>query len=349
MKEFGSLPDGRKAYLYTLVNRKTGMEATVTDFGAVLVALNVKDKNGSPTDVVLGYDTIEEYIKNPPYLGVTVGRYANRIVRGKFTLEGREYSLDCNDGVNHLHGGIKGFDKKLWKAVQIDENSVRLSLFSADMDQGYPGNIIVSVQYTLTDDGALCLDYCGLSDQATLLNLTNHSYFNLAGQQADTMLEQYLRIDADAIAVVDEKGSVTGEMLDVRGTPFDFRQGKKIGADIGNDHAQLRYVGGYDHNYFINKGDGAAAEAYCEQTGIHMEMYTDMPSVQLYSGNFLDGVLGIKGGNKATHRRAFCLETQHAPDAMNKPEYGDDPVLPGGVCVQYQTSYVFSLNRPSFV
>lgn len=349
MKEFGSLSDGRKAYLYTLVNRKTGMEAIVTDFGAALVALFVKDQNGSPTDVVLGYDTIEGYEKNPPYLGVTVGRYANRIVRGRFTLEGKEYSLECNDGANHLHGGVQGFDKRLWNAVQTAENSVRLSLFSADMDQGYPGNIVVSVKYTLTDDGALCLDYCGMSDKATLLNLTNHSYFNLAGQDTDTILDQYLRIDADSIAAVDEKGSVTGEMMDVGSTPFDFRKGKKIGADIGSGHAQLDYVGGYDHNYFLRQSGGTTAEAWCEQTGICMAMFTDSPSVQLYTGNYLGGDLQIKGGRKATHRRAFCLETQHAPDAMNKPEYGDDPVLPGGECVQYQTRYVFSVNRPSFL
>lgn len=349
MKVFGTCRDGRTAHIYTITNGK-GMTATVSDFGAALCALCVPDRDGRPVDVVLGYDTLAEYEANPPYLGATIGRYANRIVRGRFRLEGRTYRLFCNDGgVNHLHGGAEGFDKRLWNAAQLSDSSLRLSLFSADMDQGYPGNVIVSVTYTLTGDGALRLDYQGMSDKPTLLNLTNHSYFNLAGQDCASVLGHFLRIDADKIAAVDEAGSVTGEMLEVKGTPFDFRGGKTIGAGIGGDHAQLRYVRGFDHHYFLRGGGGAAAEVYCEETGVNMMVYTDMPGVQFYTANYLREGLPVKGGRKAFWRQALCLETQHAPDAMNKPGYGDDPVLPAGECARYQTRYVFSARRPSWV
>ena len=348
MREFGVSSSGRSAYLYTIENAR-GMRALITDFGAALVCLFVPDQNGHEVDVVLGFDTLAEYEENPPYLGVTVGRFANRIVRGQFSLEGREYRLDCNDGVNHLHGGLVGFDKRLWNASQTSSNAVTFALFSPDMDQGYPGNIIVSVRYEITDENALQISYSGLSDKATLLSLTNHSYFNLAGQGAHSIYDQHLRIDADQIAPIDANGSVTGEMMDVSGTPFDFRSGKKIGADIGADHPQIQYASGFDHHFFLNHSGSAAAEAYCEKTGISMALITDRPGVQLYTGNFLTEGMPLKGGHKATKNRAFCLETQLAPDAVNKPQFGDNAVLPAGACAHYQTSYVFSTKRPSWV
>lgn len=347
MKEFGTCSNGQTAYLYTITNN-SGMEAVITDFGASLVSLKVPDRHGSQTDVVLGFDILSEYEDNPAYIGVTVGRYANRIVHGTFRLDGREYRLDCNDGINHLHGGLIGFSKRLWNAIKTSENSITLALFSQDMDQGYPGNVIVSVTYTLDKD-ALRISYCGMCDKTTILNLTNHSYFNLEGQDSTSMLDQYLMINADAIAPVDKFGSVTGEMMDVAGTPFDFRDGKQIGRDINENNEQLKFTGGYDHHYFLNKTDGAAAQAYCEKTGICMSVYTDRPGVQLYSGNYLNDKLDLKGGRKSSHRRAFCLETQHAPDSINKPQFSDNAVLPTGGCVKYETSYAFCTVRPKWV
>ncbi|MFA5676209.1 MAG: aldose epimerase family protein [Christensenellales bacterium] len=346
MKEFGVCAGGKTAYLYTIKN-DSGVKAVITDFGAALVSLIVPDKNGRPTDIVLGFDTLPEYEKNPSYIGVTVGRYANRIVRGIFELEGREYRLDCNDGINHLHGGLSGFDKRLWSAVKTSENSVRLALFSPDMDQGYPGNVIVSVEYTLDKD-ALRINYCGMCDKTTVLNLTNHSYFNLGGRDGGLILDHYLIINAGAIAPVDKFGSVSGDIMDVSGTPFDFRDGKRIGADIDAKHEQLLYTGGYDHHYFLN-GAKVAAQAYCEKTGICMSVYTDRPGIQFYSGNYLNDKLVLKGGRKSARRLAFCLETQYAPDSVNKPQFGDNAVLETGGCARHQTSYAFSCSKPEWV
>ncbi len=346
MKIFGTCKDGLTAHLYTIENTR-GMAALVSDFGAALVSLFVQTKVGSLSDVVLGFDTLEEYEENPPHLGTTIGRYANRIVRGRFTLEGRQYSLELNNGVNHLHGGFHGFDKRLWTACQTAKNSIRFALFSPDMDQGYPGNLVVSVTYTLTEDNALCLSYSGMSDKTTLLNLTNHTYFNLAGQESDSALGHYLRINADRIAAVDANSSVTGEMMDVSNTPFDFRAGKQIGAEIGSPHMQLEWTHGYDHHYFLCSS--CAAEAYCEESGICMTVYTDSPGVQFYTANHLDDSLILKSGSRAKKHRAFCLETQHAPDAMNQPAFGDDPVLPAGICKSHETRYVFSAHRPSWI
>lgn len=341
---FGVCKDGRTANLYTLTN-KNGLSATISDFGGVIVSLFVPDRNGKMTDVVLGFDTLAEYEATGPYLGAAIGRCGNRIVGGTFALDGVRYQLDCNNGVNHLHGGIVGFDKKLWQAVQTSENSLTLTLFSPDGDQGYPGNLIACVTYTLTDDNALRIQYRGMSDKKTLFNMTNHSYFNLAGQDSDSILDHELAINADRIATIDENVSATGEMIDVTGTPFDFRKPKKIGKDIGADHDQMKYVGGFDHHFDLNKTDSPAAQAYCAETGIAMTMTTTCPGVQLYSGNFLEEGLPLKGGRKALKRRAFCLETQFAPDAVNRPQF-DSPVIEAGQVSQYETSYVFSVGEP---
>jgi aldose 1-epimerase len=341
---FGVCKDGRTASLYTIAN-KNGMTARISDFGGVIVSLLVPDKDGVMTDLVLGFDTLAEYEVNPPYLGAAIGRCGNRIVHGTFTLDDVTYQLECNAGANHLHGGPEGFDKKLWNAVQTAGNSLTLTLLSPDGDQGYPGNLVACVTYTITDDNALVMRYRGMSDKKTIFNMTNHSYFNLAGQESDSILDQELMINAEKMATVDENVSATGDMIDVNGTPFDFRKPKKIGADIRADHTQIKYVGGFDHHFDLNKNDAPAAQSYCTQTGIGMTMYTDCPGVQLYTGNYLDDGMSLKGGKKANKHCAFCLETQFAPDAVNRPQF-DSPVIEAGECSEYETRYVFSVGAP---
>jgi aldose 1-epimerase len=345
-KVFGKLNDGRTVYLYTLRNGN-GMEAQVIDFGGIITKLLVPDKDGRPVDIVLGFDTLAEYETNPPYFGAIIGRCGNRIGGGRFTLDGKAYQLDCNEGgTNHLHGGYVGFDKKLWKAEQPSENSLMLMLLSPDGDQGYPGNLVVSVIYTLTEDNALSIRYRGMSDQRTLLNLTNHTYFNLAGQAADTIYDHWLRIESDEITEITDNLALTGRLLDVTGTPLDFRKPKQIGTDIGSDHGQMTLAGGYDHNYVLKPG--ATAAAYSEETGISMTVSTDRPGVQLYTGNFLPDDLTLKGGRKSNKRRGFCLETQFYPDAINHPEF-ISPILEPGVPGETETRFEFSVGKPSWM
>jgi len=342
-EKFGICKKGRMAYLYTIRN-KMGLSAKISDFGGVMVNLFVKDKKGKLRDIVMGYDTLAEYEVNPTYFGATIGRCANRIKGGTFTMDGIEHKLECNNGVNHLHGGFEGFDKKLWNAEQIAENILKLTLFSPDGDQKYPGNLLVCVIYTITNDNALEITYRGFCDKTTLFNMTNHAYFNLAGQDTDTILDHELRIDANVITAVDENMSITGELMPVEGTPLDFRKTKKIGRNINADHPQIRYVNGFDHNYEINETDGlAAAEAYCEESGICMSMYTDQPGVQLYTGNYLDSSLMIKGNKNATQYRAFCLETQFFPDAINHPNF-IRPTIEAGEYIEYSTRYMFCVK-----
>ncbi len=341
---FGVCKDGRTASLYTITGR-TGMTAKVTDFGAAIVSLFVPDKNGVMTDVVLGYDTLAEYEANPPYIGAAIGRCGNRIAGGTFMLDGVLYKLDLNDGRNHLHGGYQGFDKRLWNAVQTSPDSLTLTLFSEDGDQGYPGNLVACVTYAVTDDNALAIRYRGMSDKKTIFNMTNHSYFNLAGQNSDSILDHELYINADRMATVDEYVSATGEMIDVTGTPFDFRKPKKIGADIGADNDQIRYVGGFDHHYDLKDNGAVAAMAYCAESGIGMAVTTDCDGVQFYSGNFLPDGLPIKGGRKVKKRMAFCLETQFAPDAVHWPQF-KSPVIEAGECAESETRYTFTVGEP---
>ena len=345
-KEFGKLKDGRAAYLYTLRNGN-GLEAQITDFGGIVTKLIVPDKNGQPVDIVLGFDTLAEYEVNPPYFGAIIGRCANRIGSGRFTLDGKTYQLDCNEGgSNHLHGGIEGFNKKLWKAEQPSEDSLLLMLYSPDGDQGYPGNLVVSVVYTLTADNALRIRYRGMSDQRTLLNLTNHTYFNLGGQAADTVFNHWLRIEADKTTEITDNLALTGKLFDVTKTPLDFRKPKQIGTDIGAAHEQMALAGGFDHNYVLKPG--ATASAWCEDTGISLTVLTDRPGVQLYSGNFLDDSLKLKGGRKSQKHRGFCLETQMFPDAINHPEFLS-PVLEPGIPDETETKFVFGIGRPEWM
>lgn len=336
-EKFGVCKDGNGAYLYTISGHS--LTAKLTDFGAALVSLFVKDKNGSALDVVMGYDTLAQYEADTAYLGVTAGRCANRIAKGVFKLGGKEYRLDCNDGPNHLHGGFCGFGKKLWKAEQTDESSVKFTLLSPDGDQGYPGNLIACVVYAIKGD-SLEISYRGMADGKTVFNLTNHSYFNLAGQGGGDILGHELAINADSVTAIDETLCPTGELMPVAGTPFDFRKAKKIGKDIGSDHIQMKYGKGYDHNFALNHTGGADAEVFCEESGIIMRVYTDSPGMQFYSGNFLNGGITLKGGRKASYRGGLCLETQFFPDAVNHPSF-KSPVIEAGECYGYFTRFEF--------
>lgn len=342
-EKFGVCSDGKNAYIYT-INNSVGMIVKVSNFGGAIISLYVKDKNGELRDVVLGFDTLAEYEANPPYFGTLIGRCANRIKDGKFCLNEKEYQLDVNNEANHLHGGFSGFHKRLWNAEQTSESSIKLTLFSANGDQKYPGNLIVSVLYTVTEDNALEIKYQGFSDRDTLFNMTYHAYFNLAGQDAGDILDHELTVDANTYIPIDDSICPTGEIRSVEGTPFDFRAPKRIGQDIDSEHGQIMLAGGYDHNYVLNpSSDTAAATAFCEESGIRMVVYTDMPGAQLYTGNSLDESIIMKGGRKAQKHKAFCLETQYFPDAINHSHF-DSPVIKAGDLKEYVTRYKFSVK-----
>lgn len=337
---FGVCADGREASLYTIGN-SAGMTARISDFGGVVVNLFVKGKDGSMRDVVLGYDNLADYEKNPCYFGALIGRCGNRIGGARFSIDGVEYVLENNERANQLHGGFQGFDKRLWHAEQT-ENSLKLTLLSPDGDQKYPGNLVVCVVYTVTEDNALHIAYHGMSDRKTIFNMTNHAYFNLGGQDEPNILDHVLRIDSDAITAVDEGLIPTGELMPVDGTPFDFRSPKKIGQDIGAEHTQLKIAGGYDHNYAL-RGSGEVAEAFCEASGIVLKVVTDLPGMQLYTGNFLDENVVMKDNRRANKNRAFCLETQYFPDAINQSNF-ESPVIEAGQCKEYYTRFEFSVR-----
>ena len=320
------LESGTEAVLYTLENEH-GMKAEITSFGATLVGLHVPDRNGEMADVVLGFDDLAKYeAGNDPYMGCTVGRFANRIADGKFSLDGKDYTLAVNNGPNALHGGIKGFDKVLWNAEYRENNTtadLELTYFSKDGEEGYPGNLEVTVVYTLTNENELKISYYATTDADTLINLTNHSYFNLGGEGSGDVYDHELEIYADEITPVNEDLIPTGEFLDVTGTPFDFRFAEMIGARIDAESDQLTIGKGYDHNFVINDSDGTlvlAARAVEPVSGRVMEVSTTEPGVQLYTGNYLGGLAG-KGGNVYEDRHGFALETQHYPDSPNQPDF----------------------------
>jgi len=342
--------DGKPAALYILKN-KNNAEAAITNYGARVVSLLVPDKKGVLTDVVVGYDSIGKYVHQPEsFFGAIVGRYGNRIAKGKFKLEGKEYTLATNDGPNHLHGGKKGFGAKVWDAKKLNDSTVELSYLSKDMEEGYPGNLQVKVTYTLTGDSSneLKIDYEATSDKATILNITNHSYFNLNGQGSGTINNHLLQLNADTYTPVDSTLIPTGKLEPVAGTPFDFRQPTAIGSRIGDDNIQLKYGKGYDHNFVLNpnKGSGlnVAATVLGDQSGIFMEAYTMEPAVQFYGGNFMKGSNPIKGGKKDDYRTAFCLETQHYPDSPNEPSFPSTELKPGKT-YKTTTVYKFSVKK----
>ena len=335
-ERWGVLKDGADIWLYTLVN-DSGMRAQISTYGGTIVSLWVPDRYGEPGDVVLGFDTLAEYVDHSPYFGCVVGRYANRIARGRFTLDGVTYQLACNDGPNHLHGGEVGFDKCVWSSSVRESDQgepvLDLSLTSPDGDQGYPGTLRVRVSYTLTDANALRIDYEATTDAPTILNLTNHSYFNLSAGQQATVLDYELRLDADRYTPVDDTLIPTGELAPVAGTPLDFRSPRLIGARIEADHPQMRIAGGYDHNFVINGAAGTlrlAARVVDPTSGRVMTVRTTEPGVQLYSANFLP-LEGLPGKRGLTYgpRAALCLETQHFPDSPNKPHFPSVILRPG--------------------
>ena len=339
--DFGALSDGTSVELYTLTNSH-GLTARIATYGATLTSLNVPDKKGNMGDVVLGFDTLDGYVAGTAYFGATIGRVANRVAKGKFTLDGKEYALAVNNGPNSLHGGLKGFDKVVWKAEpQAGKASVRFTYRSADGEEGYPGNLDVAVVYTLTDDNAVQIDYTATTDKDTPVNLTNHSYFNLAG--GGEVLDTKIMLNAGKYTPTDDTLIPTGELKNVKGTPLDFTKARTIGSHITELPGTPQ---GYDHNFVLNKSRNAktptlAARAYEPTTGRVLEAYTTEPGIQFYTGNFLDGTLKGKGGTMYAIHTAFCLEAQHYPDSINHPQF-PSVVLKPGQTYRQTTIYKFS-------
>ncbi len=339
--DFGTAPSGEKVFAYQLDNGN-GLSAEIITYGGILKRLYVTDKNGVKTDVVLGRDTLEAYLHNDGYLGALIGRHANRIAKGEFTLNGKEYKVGVNEGKNSLHGGNIGFDKRVWSAHENDgaEPSLTLTLVSEDGEEGFPGKLDVTVTYTLTKENALKISYNAVSDKDTVVNLTNHAYFNLAGHASGTIDNQLLQINSSFYTPNDSECMPTGEVLSVKGTPFDFTTLKPIGQDIKSDFEQTKMFGGYDHNFAAEgRGYRKIATAKCEENGITMEVYTDKPAVQLYTSNGLpEGI--YKDGAKYGVHQAFCLETQYFPNAMAHSHY-PSPILRKGEEYNFTTEYRF--------
>lgn len=334
--------------VYELSNA-AGTEVHISNYGATVTAIKTGDRNGQMADIALGYDSVEGYINavDRPYFGSVVGRYANRIAKGQFTLDGVNYSLAKNNGENHLHGGNMGFDKVVWSGAPIRGdgfNGVILSYLAKDMEEGYPANLHVTVTYKLTDKNELVIEYAATTDKATPVNLTNHTYFNLAGEGNGTILNHQLMINADYYTPVDEGLIPTGQIKSVKGTPFDFTTPKTIGHDISRDNQQLAYGGGYDHNFVLNRkspGMMLAATVYEPASGRVLEVLTEEPGIQFYSGNFLDGRLVGKSGRPYVYRGGFCLETQHYPDSPNQADFPSTILRPGDV---YQTTTIYRFS-----
>ena len=328
-KLFGTAPDGAPVWLYTLKN-KNGATAHIMTYGGIIQSLEMPDKNGKLGDVVLGYNYLDGYVTNSPYFGALIGRYGNRIAKGHFTLDGVTYTIATNNYPNTLHGGVKGFDKVIWHVDASSPNSLALSYASHDGEEGYPGNLDVKAVYTLTDDNAIKLEYTATSDKDTVVNLTQHSYFNLAGQ--GDILSHVVYLNADKFTPVDSTLITTGELKPVDGTPFDFRTPTAIGARIGQDDEQLKFGKGYDHNWVINHpmGElGLDARVTEPTTGRILEVWSTEPGLQFYSGNFLDGTIKGKGGWVYQFRNAFAMEPQHYPDSPNHDNFPSVVLHPG--------------------
>ncbi len=345
-ESFGDTLDGKSVDIYTLTNSH-GVEAKIINYGGIVTSLKVPDRNGKLDDVVLGFDKLDDYLKGRTYLGAIIGRYGNRIAKGRFRLHGVEYKLAVNNGENHLHGGIKGFDKVVWTARELkvlNGAALELTYLSKDGEEGYPGNLSVKVIYTLTNANELKVDYSATTDKDTVVNLTQHSYFNLAGQGNGDILNHRLFINAARFTPTDAGSIPTGELRSVRGTQFDFTRPTAIGARINQDYDQLKLGKGYDHNFVLNGSMGTlrvAARVYEPTTGRVMEVWTTEPGIQLYTGNFLDGTLTGKGGKVYQQRFGFCLETQHYPDSPNKPSFPTAVVRKGA---RYHTTTIFKFS-----
>jgi aldose 1-epimerase len=338
---FGKTPDGSAVDLYTLKN--SSIEAQIMTYGAAIVSLRVPDRTGKVADVVLGFDSLDGYLGKNPFFGAIVGRYANRIAHGRFTLAGKEYNLPKNDGENSLHGGTKGFDKAVWKAREIPDG-VEFTHVSPDGDQGYPGTLTAKVRYTLAAKG-LRIEYEATTDKPTVVNLSNHAYFNLAGEGNGDILPDEMQINASRYTPVDATLIPTGELAPVEGTPFDFRKPTAVGARINADNEQLHRAGGYDHNWVLDASKpghlSEAAVVYEPKSGRVLRVMTDQPGIQFYSGNFLDGTITGKSGHVYGKRSALCLETQHIPDSPNHPKFPSTELKPGG---RYHTVTVFEFS-----
>jgi len=340
---FGRMADGSEVEVFTLTNAR-GIEVRAITYGAIIVSLRTPDRAGRMDDIVLGHDSLGGYLRHSPYFGAIVGRYGNRIAQGRFTLDGTTYHLATNDGPNHLHGGVRGFDKVVWGAEPFRSDSgvgVTFTYTSPDGDEGYPGTLVARVTYRLTDHDELIVDYHATTDKPTPVNLTQHTYFNLAGDGRRDILDHELWINADSMTPVDSTLIPTGVIAPVEGTPFDFRTPTAIGARIGADHRQLRFGGGYDHNFVLRQEDAAierAARVVEPSTGRALDIYTTEPGLQFYSGNFLDGSVTGKGGRVYQRRFGFCLETQHYPDSPNQPRFPSTILRPGQ---EYRSRTVF--------
>lgn len=345
---FGTTTDSIPVDKYILTNEK-GMEISVITYGGIITSWTAPDKNGNYQDIVLGYDSLAQYEKITPYFGALIGRFGNRIAKAKFTLDGTEYTLAANDGPNHLHGGVKGFDKVVWNASEKATDSTAslvLTYLSKDMEEGYPGNLQTTVTYTLNNDNTLDVVYEATTDKKTIVNLTQHSYFNLSGDFSKPILDHKISINADSFLPVDATLIPTGEIKDVTNTPFDFREAKTIAKDIEAKDEQLKRGLGYDHCWVLNnqnQGVRLAATAYNVETGRMLEVYSDEPAIQLYTGNFLNGSLPSKQGGTYAHRTGFCLETQHYPDSPNQKDFPSVVLSPGENYVS-KTSFKFSVK-----
>ncbi len=331
--------DGKQTKLYTLEN-KNGMKALITNYGGRLVSLFVPD-SGKLVDVVIGFESVDGFVKSAePYFGATIGRYGNRIAKGHFTLDGHQYTLFKNNGPNTLHGGKKGFQDVVWDANKTNDTTLVLTYLSKDMEEGFPGNLKVKVTYTLTQDNALKVDYEATTDKTTIVNLTNHAFFNLNGEGSGTILNHSLQINADKYTPVDTTLIPTGKLEEVTGTPFDFRKPTTLQARINDNNEQLKNGKGYDHNFVLNQHDAKAPVAIVkgDKSGITMEVYTQEPGLQLYSGNFMQSKNVMKGGKKDDFRTAFALETQHFPDSPNQPSFPSTVLKPGDT---YRTQSIY--------
>ncbi|WP_100610099.1 aldose epimerase family protein [Confluentibacter lentus] len=348
-ESFGTTTDSIAVDKFILKNEK-GMEISIITYGGIITSWTAPDKNGEYKDIVLGFDSIHKYqMPGVPYFGALIGRFGNRIANAKFSLDGTEYTLAANDGKNHLHGGVKGFDKVVWTAAEESTDSTAslvLTYLSKDMEEGYPGNLETKVTYTLSNDNTLDVVYEATTDKKTIVNLTQHSYFNLSGDFSKTILDHEITINSDKLVPVDATLIPTGQLTDVTNTPFDFRQAKTIGKDIGVKDEQLKRGGGYDHCWVLNnqnEGMRLAATAYDPTSGRLLEIATDEPGIQLYTGNFLDGTLPSKQGGTYAHRTGFCLETQHYPDSPNQKDF-PSVVLSPGENYMSKTTFKFSVK-----
>lgn len=335
----------KKTDLYVLKN-SNGMQAAITNYGGRLVSLLVPGKDGKLTDVVIGFDSVQQYQKSTePYFGATIGRYGNRIAKGKFTLDGKQYTLATNNGPNTLHGGTKGFQDVVWDAKQMGDSVLELTYLSKDMEEGFPGNLQVKVIYTLTNDNELKLDYEATTDKKTVVNLTNHAFFNLNGQGSGTINNHLLMLNADGYTPVDSTLIPTGKIEPVANTPFDFRSPTMIGKSVDANNKQIKNGNGYDHNFVLNanKGSGlnTAAIITGDKTGIEMEVLTQEPGLQFYGGNFMQSKNKMKDGGMDDFRTAFCLETQHFPDSPNQTAFPSTVLEPGKI---YKTSSVYRFS-----